>query len=177
MSGKHSAARVEGQGSRAQCWRAKLFSKRAWATSKPAELTENKHVGEHVSGDDGREPRRDPHTHVGAATTSDGGNQRALQLVQSLVKDTVRAAVANTTRELREVVDQHLATQAAPANGTFPVGSGGGIASMPSGGLLPPTTALSGMPVMPAVPTAGPASSSSLTPIMSLHGQPSNRGT
>ena len=35
---------------------------------------------------------------------------------------------------------------------------------MPSRGLLPPTTTLSGMPVMSAVPTAGPASSSSLTP-------------
>ena len=69
-------------------------------------------------------------------------NQRALQLVQSLVNDTVRAAVADATRELREVVDQRLATQAAPAstksNGTFPVGSGG-VARMPSGGLLPPT--------------------------------------
>ena len=104
-------------------------------------------------------------------------NQRALQLVhvQALVKDTVRAAVADMTHNLREMVDQHLATQAAPAsttpNGTFPVGSGGGgggVASMPSGGLLPPTTALSGMPVMLAGPTAGSASSSGLTPIMSL---------
>ena len=98
-------------------------------------------------------------------------NQRALQLVQTLVKDTVRAAVADATRDLREMVDQRLATQTAPTsttpNGTFPVGSGG-VASMPSGGLLPPTTALPGMPVMSAVPTAGPASSSSLTPIMSL---------
>ena len=98
-------------------------------------------------------------------------NQRALQRVQTLVKDTVRAAVADATRDLREMVDQRLATQAAPTsttpNGTFPVGSRG-VASMPSGGLLPPTTALSGMPVMLAVPTAGPASSSSLTPIMSL---------
>ena len=83
MSGKHSAAHAEGQGSHAQCWRAKLFSKRSWATSKPAELTpaeltENEHIGEHASSDDGREPQRGPHTHVGAATTSDRGKPKSV---------------------------------------------------------------------------------------------------
>ena len=108
-------------------------------------------------------------------------NQRALQLVQSLVKDTMRVMVSDATRELREVVDQHLVIQVAPAsttsNGMLPVCSRGGVASLPSGGLLPPTIAQSGMPVILAVPTAGPAGSSSLTPIMSLGSPPALHGT
>ena len=74
----------------------------------------------------------------------------ALQMVQTLVAESVKSAMSSVTTELLEA-DRHMSTSSA----TGPSGeSGSRVACLPSDGQLPPAASLANMPVVPLGPSA-----------------------
>lgn len=96
----------------------------------------------------------------------------AVQVVQALVAESVKTAMSGITQELLEAVDRRIAAHAdAAATSTAhrtSGESGRGVASLPSGGQLPPTVSLASMPVVPTGAQPATVSSGRGTPSSSL---------
>ena len=141
-----------------------------------------------MSSDEGQLPG--PSTQVQDTTapaepTTSAQNQVALRLVQSMVTESVKSAVAGLGQELLAAVDQRISAHQGPSrpssihsppeNGALtPVSSGESI-RLPSGGQLPQAATLLSMPIASTAP-AGATRLSSIISSMSTEPGPSGCG-
>lgn len=100
-----------------------------------------------MSSDEGQHPSAQTQDSTSADLTTSAQQQAALRMVQTMVTESVKSAIAGLSQELLAVMDQRLTAHQgtsqsstaplSPENGAFtPVSSGDSI-SLPSGGLVP----------------------------------------
>lgn len=83
-------------------------------------------------------------------------NQAAVRVVQAMIVESVKSAVAGATQEILKVVEEKLSAQSPAATTTTATGAlpvSGGASSLPSGGQIPPAAGWAGISVLSTAPS------------------------